>query len=144
MTLYDIFVNYNWVNTRWQWYSTLKYHNCLTSTRCCRYSCMFSWWLVKIQLETYRAVPDINKLGNVASCWICTGIYFRCTDPWTLSPVQLSIYLSVLSCGQPDDDDVLSKYMVVSWLDLRSMFESNFHFFLTDTSKSSNRHVFGD
>jgi hypothetical protein len=25
--------------------------------------------------------PDINKLCNVASCWICTIIYLRCTDP---------------------------------------------------------------
>jgi hypothetical protein len=27
--------------------------------------------------------PDINKLCNVASCWIYTyiGIYLRCTDP---------------------------------------------------------------
>jgi len=27
---------------------------------------------------------DINKLCNDASCWICNGIYLRCTDPWTL------------------------------------------------------------
>ena len=25
--------------------------------------------------------PDINKLCNIASCWIYIGIYFRCTDP---------------------------------------------------------------
>ena len=25
--------------------------------------------------------PDINKLCNVASCWIYIGIYLRCTDP---------------------------------------------------------------
>ena len=24
--------------------------------------------------------PDINKLCNVGSCWIYTGIYLRCTD----------------------------------------------------------------
>src|SRR5215813_8654097 len=31
--------------------------------------------------------PDINKLCNVASCWIYTyiGIYLRCTDPLTLN-----------------------------------------------------------
>jgi len=25
--------------------------------------------------------PDINKLCNVASCWIYIGMYLRCTDP---------------------------------------------------------------
>ena len=29
--------------------------------------------------------PDINKLCNVASCWIYIGIYLGCTDPWTLN-----------------------------------------------------------
>jgi hypothetical protein len=29
--------------------------------------------------------PDINKLFNVASCWIYVGIYLRCTDPYTLN-----------------------------------------------------------
>jgi hypothetical protein len=24
---------------------------------------------------------DINKLCNIAFCWICIGIYLRCTDP---------------------------------------------------------------
>ena len=28
----------------------------LTSTRCCRYSCMYSWWWVEIPPETCRAV----------------------------------------------------------------------------------------
>jgi hypothetical protein len=31
--------------------------------------------------------PDINKLCNVASCWIYIGIYLRRTDPWTLNIV---------------------------------------------------------
>ena len=30
--------------------------NGLPSTRCCRYSCVCSWWWVKIPLETCRAV----------------------------------------------------------------------------------------
>jgi hypothetical protein len=25
--------------------------------------------------------PDINKLSDVTSFWIYTGIYLRCTDP---------------------------------------------------------------
>jgi len=44
--------------------------NGLTNTRCCRYSCMRSWWWVKAQPETGRAVSRYNKLCNVASCWI--------------------------------------------------------------------------
>jgi hypothetical protein len=44
--------------------------NGVTNTRCCRYSCMRSWWWVEVPPETCRAFPDINKLCNVASCWI--------------------------------------------------------------------------
>jgi hypothetical protein len=29
--------------------------------------------------------PDINKLCNVAACWIYIGIYLRCTDTRTLN-----------------------------------------------------------
>jgi len=30
--------------------------NGVTNTRCCRYSCMRSWWWVEVQPETCRAV----------------------------------------------------------------------------------------
>jgi hypothetical protein len=38
------------------------------------------WKYYPKHVEQY---PDINKLCNVASCWIytCIGIYIRCTDP---------------------------------------------------------------
>ena len=46
--------------------------------------------------------PDINKLCNVASCWIYIGIYLRCTDPWTLKYISHAcikiLYLQSL-CG---------------------------------------------
>jgi hypothetical protein len=42
----------------------------LTNTRCCRYSCMRSWWWVEVPPETCRAVSRWNKLCNVVSCWI--------------------------------------------------------------------------
>ena len=32
-------------------------------------------------VEHVEKFPDINKLCNVASCWIYIGIYLRCTDP---------------------------------------------------------------
>jgi hypothetical protein len=54
--------------------------NGVTNTRCCRYSCMCSWWWVEVPPETCRAVSRY-KLCNAASCWICTGIHLRCTDP---------------------------------------------------------------
>jgi hypothetical protein len=56
----------------------------VTNTRCCRYSCMCSWWWVEVPPKTCRAVSRYNKLSNVASCWIYIGIFLRCTDPWTL------------------------------------------------------------
>jgi len=57
--------------------------NGVTNTRCCRYSCMRSWWWVQVTLETCTAVSIYNKLRKVASCWTYIGIYLRCTDPWT-------------------------------------------------------------
>jgi hypothetical protein len=41
--------------------------NGVTNTRCCRYSCIRSWWWVEIPPETCTAVPRYNKLCNVAS-----------------------------------------------------------------------------
>jgi len=42
-------------------------NNNVTNTRCCRDSCLRSWW---VPPETCRAVSRWNKLCNVASCWI--------------------------------------------------------------------------
>jgi hypothetical protein len=46
----------------------------VTNTRCCRYSCMRSWWWVEVPPETFREVSRFNKLCNVASRWIYIGI----------------------------------------------------------------------
>jgi hypothetical protein len=52
--------------------------NGVTNTRCCRYSCICApddgWKYHPKHLEQF---PDINKLCDVASCWI----YLRCTYP---------------------------------------------------------------
>jgi hypothetical protein len=47
--------------------------NDVTNTRCCRYSCLRSWWWVEVPPETCRAVSRY-KLCNVAYCWICSYI----------------------------------------------------------------------
>ena len=44
--------------------------NGVTNTRCCRYSCMRSWWWVEVPPEICRSVSRYNKPCNVASCWI--------------------------------------------------------------------------
>ena len=61
-----------------------RYINGVTNTRCCRYSCLRSWWWVMVPTKTCRAVSRSNKLCNVASCWIYVRTFLRCTDPWTL------------------------------------------------------------
>jgi len=71
--------------------------NSVTNTRCCSYSCMRSWWWVGVPPETCRAVSRYNKLCNVASCWICIGIFLRCTDPWTLNVRRKSSNLTIFS-----------------------------------------------
>jgi hypothetical protein len=46
----------------------------VTNTRCCRWSCMRTWWRVEVPPETCRAVSRYNKLCDVATCWINIGI----------------------------------------------------------------------
>ena len=48
--------------------------NDVTNTRCCRFSCLRSWWWVVVPLETCRAVSRYNKLCKVASCSIYVGL----------------------------------------------------------------------
>jgi hypothetical protein len=48
--------------------------NGVTYTRCCRYSCLRSWWWVVVPTKTYKAVSRYNILCNDASCWIYIGI----------------------------------------------------------------------
>jgi hypothetical protein len=40
----------------------------VTNNRCCRYSCMRSWWWVEVPPETCKAVSRYNKMCNVTSC----------------------------------------------------------------------------
>jgi hypothetical protein len=35
------------------------------------------------RLKHVEHFTEINKLCNVASCWLYLEIYLRCTDPWT-------------------------------------------------------------
>ena len=58
-----------------------------TNTRCCRYSCLRSWWWVVVPPEHVEQFPDINKLCNVAACWTYIGIFLRRTDTWTLNVI---------------------------------------------------------
>jgi hypothetical protein len=41
--------------------------NCVINTRCCRYSCLRSWWWVMVLPEECRAACRWNRLCNVAS-----------------------------------------------------------------------------
>jgi len=82
--------------------------NGVTSIRCCRYSCMRSWWWVEVPLETCRAVSRC-KLWKVASCWIYIGIYLRCTDPWTLKIQVPGTYLLGGEVGHRFGADALAK-----------------------------------
>ena len=79
--------------------STIAAHssNRLTNTRCCRYSCMCSWWLVGIHPKHVEQFTEINKLCNFASCWFYSGGGIR-----HISPQNFLIVFSLLSsymCG---------------------------------------------
>ena len=60
--------------------------NGLTSAICCRYSYVCysddGWRTNRKHVEQF---PETNKLCNVASCWIYTGIHLQCMDPWTFN-----------------------------------------------------------
>jgi hypothetical protein len=56
--------------------------NGVTNTRCCRYSCLRSWWCVAVPPETCRAVSRQNKLCNVASCWAYIRIQLSVVWLW--------------------------------------------------------------
>jgi hypothetical protein len=52
-----------------------------TNTRCCRYSVCAPDDGWKYHPKHVEQFLNINKLCNVASCWIYIGIFLRCTDP---------------------------------------------------------------
>ena len=70
--------------------------NALTNTRCCRYSCLRSWWWVEVPPKTCRAVSRYNKLCNVASCWVYFGISRICLHFPILTCVML--YTTRFTC----------------------------------------------
>ena len=57
--------------------------NGVTNTKCFRYTSMRSWWWVEVPFHPKHVeqFPEINKLCNVASCWIYIGIYLLSTNP---------------------------------------------------------------
>ena len=77
----------------------LPNRNCYLSLSWRSWNCR-AVWQVPDAVDTVVCAPDdgwtyqpkhverfseINKLCNVASCWIYIRIYLRCTDPWTLN-----------------------------------------------------------
>jgi len=60
---------------------TADCNNGVTNTKCCRYSCLRSWWWVMVPPEIGRIVSRWNKMCNVAFCWIyvrmvgCNTVY---------------------------------------------------------------------
>jgi len=69
----------------------------VTDTRCCRYSCLCSWWWVMVPPKTCRTVSRYNKLCNVASYWIYIRILLRSTDPRTLKTLNENGSFSIWS-----------------------------------------------
>jgi len=62
---------------------------CHTVTATCRYRARVGTGLSVLWVAYHpkhaEQLPEINKLCNVASCWMYIAIYLRCTDPWTLN-----------------------------------------------------------
>jgi hypothetical protein len=51
--------------------------NGVKNNRCSRYICLRSWWWVVYHEKQVEQFPDINKLCNVASCWIYIRINMK-------------------------------------------------------------------
>jgi hypothetical protein len=65
--------------------------NGVTNTRCCRYSCMRSWWWVEVPPKHVEQFQDINKLCNVASCWIYIGILLGAHYILRISRIRVNV-----------------------------------------------------
>jgi hypothetical protein len=57
---------------------------------------MHSWWWVVLPPEKCRAVSRLNKLCNVASCWIYIRIFLQCLDSWTLKSVEIFLTFRII------------------------------------------------
>jgi hypothetical protein len=81
--------------------------NCVTNTRCCRYSCLRFWWWVEVPPETCRAVSRSNKLCNVASRWI----YIRIRQEYFIRQ-----FTSIFDCFLPPDGGILTSKLTAALL----------------------------
>ena len=67
------------------------------STRCC----IYSFWAPddgrRNRLKHVEHFTEINKLCNVASCWLHLKIRFRCTDPWNSNILKFHNNSSILN-----------------------------------------------
>jgi hypothetical protein len=50
--------------------------------------------------------PGVNKLCNVASCWIYIRMYLRCTNPWTLNNLSVT-YVFLFHCTSLDLQQII-------------------------------------
>jgi len=64
-------------------------NNGVANNRCCRFSCLRSWWWVVLQPEKCRAVFRSNKLCNVGSCWTYIRIQLK-----NIFSTEFSVYLA--------------------------------------------------
>jgi hypothetical protein len=76
-----------WVSCGWRTRSS----NGVTNTRCCKYSCMRSWWWVEVPPKKFEQIPNINKLCNVASCCIYIGILLAAQYIIHISRISVNI-----------------------------------------------------
>ena len=89
--------------------------NGLTNTRCCRYSCMRSWWWVVVPPETCRAVSRKNKLCDVASCW--TYIRISWSIGWfVMYLMKFCIYIDKFSNEGKILMGVLGRYLCITFM----------------------------
>jgi len=74
----------------------------LTSTRCCDYSYMYSWWWVESPPETCRAVYRniINSVHIVASCWTIIDIKTRGLKTWHEILLRLTVPVKLMQGTQ--------------------------------------------
>ena len=79
--------------------------NGLTSTRCCRYSCVApddGWRYRPNHVEQFT---EINKLCNIISCWKYIRIYLWRKGPWKLNVEKMY----VLKCLVPENSGFKSR-----------------------------------
>ena len=97
--------------------------NGLTSTRCCIYSCVCSWW--RVPPETRRAVYRNKKLCNIASCWSYLEYIYDARNPNRQIHRHSPMYATFTTRNYLWNWVFMVSHTIYQWAQLKSKLQHN-------------------